>query len=133
MQPESTPCHIELGCKQRTVQQNRVKVSDNFYILRRAVCTPTHYRFNFNPFLTEPQKDALNSSYYIVNNEFDSFSRKWFETEIVYPSSSVTGDDREDSPSPPSLASSLKTGQPYYMGFDQNEEGYGERSGHITW
>ena len=74
----------------------------------------------------EPQKDLLNSSYYIVNNEFDSFSRKWFETEILYPSSSMV-DDREDSPSPPSLASSLKTGQPYYMGFDQNEEeGYGE-------
>ena len=87
----------------------------------------THYTFNFNPFLTEPQKDALNSSYYIVNNEFDSFSRKWFETEIVHPSSSVAGNDRDDSPSPPSLASSLKTGQPYYMGFDQNEEGYGER------
>ena len=31
-----------------------------------------------------------------------------------------------DSCSPPSLASSFKTGQPYYMGYDQNEEAYGE-------
>jgi hypothetical protein len=62
----------------------------------------------------EAPKDILNSSYYIVNRDFDSFSKKWFEAEIKFPSSSLVADS--DSPSSPHpLASSLPTKQPYYM------------------
>ena len=76
----------------------------------------------------EVPKEMLDSSFYIVNRDFDSFSKKWFETEIEFPSTSVvdTTDDRSNSPSsPPSLTSSYKNGHPYYMGFEQHDETYG--------
>lgn len=75
---------------------------------------------------TAAVKEMLDSSFYVINRDFDSFSKKWFETEIKFPSSLV-GDSSygSDSPSPPhSLASSLKAGHSYYMGFEHTEETY---------
>ena len=74
-------------------------------------------------------KEVLDSSFYVVNHDFDSFSKRWFETEIKFPSS-VVGDpsDGSHSPSPPhSLASSLKAGHSYYMGFETTEDTYSKR------
>lgn len=74
-------------------------------------------------------KEVLDSSFYVVNHDFDSFSKRWFESEIKFPSS-VVGDpsDGSLSPSPPhSLASSLKAGHSYYMGFEHTEDTYSKR------
>lgn len=77
---------------------------------------------------TDPPKEALNnSSFYIVNNDFDNFSKKWFEVEIQFPSYTFTSNtSASHSPSPPPSFNSFKKGlSPYYMGFDYNEETYG--------
>ena len=78
-------------------------------------------------------KEMLDSSFYVVNGDFDRFSKKWFEMEIKFPTSGVSSDGSR-SPSPThslasSLASSFKAGQSYYMGFEHTEETYSKEGG----
>ena len=68
----------------------------------------------------------LESSFIIVNHEYDTFSKRWFESEIQF-SSSSTADLASTSSPPSSVTSSLQTGQsPYYMGFEHKKKTYGE-------
>ena len=77
----------------------------------------------------DTSKEILDSSFYVVNGDFDRFSKKWFEMEITFPMSGVSSDGSR-SPSPAhSLASSFKAGQSYYMGFEHTEETYSKEGG----
>ena len=56
---------------------------------------------------------ALDSSFHkiIVNNDFDSFSKKWSEAEIQFLSSTfVNSNEVSNSPSPPPSFTSSKKG-----------------------
>ena len=73
--------------------------------------------------LTEMTKEVHDGSFYIVNHDYESFSKKWFEMEVTFPQSSL---ESVDSPSPPHSQPSSVRSDPYYMEFDQAGETYGE-------
>ena len=74
----------------------------------------------------EMQKDTHNNSFYILNRDYDSFSKKWFETEISFPPSLVMEECVDYPASPLSQPSSFRT-DPYYMGFEEtDQQTYGE-------
>ena len=91
--------------------------------------TQTNKQTNTHTISETPRQNADNS-FFIVNREFDNFSKKWFETEIEFASTAVgdvAADDSSNDSSPRhSLASSFKTGHPYYMGYEYSEDTYGE-------